>query len=83
MTFTALAHHKKLLREGFDPKSDEYYEEINSYMKSQFPNKFQNQQVQKQKKKHHKQWLELLEQVNQVVLRKKLLLLVKLQLQKN
>ena len=33
MTFTALAHHKKLLREGYDPKSDEYYDEINSYMK--------------------------------------------------
>jgi hypothetical protein len=33
MTFTALAYHKKLLREGFDPKSDEYYEEINSYIK--------------------------------------------------
>jgi hypothetical protein len=40
MTFTALAHHKKLLREGYDPKSDEYYEEINSYMKEQFPNRF-------------------------------------------
>jgi hypothetical protein len=40
MTFTALAHHKNLLKEGFDPKSDEYYLEINSYMKEQFPNKF-------------------------------------------
>ena len=43
MTFTALAHHKKLLREGYDPKSDDYYEEINSYMKSQFPNKFKEE----------------------------------------
>ena len=50
MTFTALAYHKKLLREGFDPKSDEYYEEINSYMKSQFPNKFQNQQTEVKEK---------------------------------
>lgn len=50
MTFTALAHHKKLLREGFDPKSDEYYEEINSYMKNQFPNKFQNQQAEAKEK---------------------------------
>jgi hypothetical protein len=40
MTFTALAHHKKLLREGYDPKSDEYYEEIDSYVKGQFPHKF-------------------------------------------
>ena len=43
MTFTALAHHKKLLREGYDPKSDDYYEEINSYMKSQFPHKFKEE----------------------------------------
>jgi len=44
MTFTALAHHKKLLREGYDPKSDEYYEEINSYMRDQFPHKFEQKQ---------------------------------------
>ena len=44
MTFTALAHHKKLLREGYDPKSDEYYEEINSYIKEQFPNRFEQRQ---------------------------------------
>ena len=41
MTFTALAHHKKLLKEGYDPKSDEYYNEINSYMREQFPHKFE------------------------------------------
>ena len=41
MTFTALAHHKNLLKEGYDPKSDEYYEEINSYVKKQFPHKFE------------------------------------------
>ena len=44
MTFTALAHHKNLLKEGYDPKSDEYYEEINSYMKNQFPHKFEQKQ---------------------------------------
>jgi len=49
MTFTALAHHKKLLREGYDPKSDEYYEEINSYMKDQFPNKFEQKEQVKEK----------------------------------
>jgi len=43
MTFTALAHHKKLLKEGYDPKSDDYYEEINSYMKNQFPHKFKEE----------------------------------------
>jgi len=41
MTFTALAHHKKLLKEGYDPKSEEYYDEINSYMRNQFPQKFE------------------------------------------
>jgi len=44
MTFTALAHHKKLLKEGYDPKSDEYYEEINSYIREQFPNRFEQRQ---------------------------------------
>jgi len=48
MTFTALAHHKKLLKEGFDPKSDDYYEEINDYMKNQFPNKFNQKEEVKE-----------------------------------
>jgi len=46
MTFTALAHHKNLLREGYDPKSDEYYDEINSYMREQFPHKFKEDKVE-------------------------------------
>jgi hypothetical protein len=50
MTFTALAHHKKLLKEGYDPKSDEYYEEINSYMKNQFPHKFEQKQEEEEVK---------------------------------
>ena len=49
MTFTALAHHKKLLKEGYDPKSDEYYEEINSYMKNQFPHKFEQKEQVKER----------------------------------
>ena len=50
MTFTALAHHKKLLREGYDPKSDEYYEEIDSYVKGQFPHKFKETEEVKEVK---------------------------------
>jgi len=50
MTFTALAHHKKLLKEGLNPKSDEYYEEINVYMKDQFPHKF-NQETKEVREK--------------------------------
>ena len=49
MTFTALAHHKNLLKEGYDPKSDEYYAEINSYMREQFPHKFKQEKVEEVK----------------------------------
>ena len=54
MTFTALAHHKKLLREGFDPKSDEYYEEINGYMRNQFPHKFNGEAKEETKEVREK-----------------------------
>ena len=41
MTFTAFEIHKDLVeKEGFDPKSDEYYEEINKRIKVDFPHKF-------------------------------------------
>jgi chromosome segregation ATPase len=51
MTFTALAHHKKLLKEGYDPKSDEYYGEINSYIREQFPHKFEEVKTEEVKEK--------------------------------
>jgi hypothetical protein len=50
MTFTALSHHKKLLKEGYDPKSDEYYGEINSYIREQFPHKFKEETVEEKEK---------------------------------
>ena len=41
MTYTAFDLHKKLVEEeGFDPKSDEYYSEIDKRMKLDFPHKF-------------------------------------------
>ena len=41
MTFTAFSLHKKLVEdEGFDPKSDEYYQEIDKRIKVAFPHKF-------------------------------------------
>ena len=46
MTFTALSHHKKLLKEGYDPKSDEYYAEINSHIRNEFPHKFKDKTVE-------------------------------------
>ena len=41
MTYTAFDLHKKLVEEqGFDPKSDEYYSEIDKQIKLDFPHKF-------------------------------------------
>tara|TARA_R110002020_G_scaffold221527_4_gene429664 strand:+ start:685 stop:1620 length:936 start_codon:yes stop_codon:yes gene_type:complete len=40
MTYTAISIHKKLVgQEGFDPKSEEYYSEIDKRMKNEFPHK--------------------------------------------
>ncbi len=41
MTFTAFEIHKDLVeKEGYDPKSDEYYEEVDKRMRVDFPHKF-------------------------------------------
>ena len=41
MTYTAFDIHKKLVEEeGFDPKSDEYYAEVDSRIRLEFPHKF-------------------------------------------
>jgi len=53
MTATAMSYHDELLQEGFDPTSDEYYNEINSYIRSEFPHKFK--QAQEEKKTETKQ----------------------------
>ena len=43
MTYTAFDLHRKLTEEeGFDPKSDSYYEEINKRIRLEFPHKFGN-----------------------------------------
>ena len=43
MTYTAFDLHRKLTEEeGFDPKSDSYYEEIDKRIKLEFPQKFGN-----------------------------------------
>ncbi len=48
MTYTAFAVHRKLVEDqGFDPKSDDYYEEIDRQIREQFPHKFE---VEKSKK---------------------------------
>ena len=53
MTATAMSYHDELLQEGFDPTSDEYYNEINSYIRSEFPHKFK--QAKEEKKTETKQ----------------------------
>lgn len=40
MTSLALGLHQRLVREGIDPKSEEYYERINSRMRQVFPDRF-------------------------------------------
>ena len=42
MTFTAMAFHEELInQEGFDGKSDEYYNELDKRIKKEFPHKFE------------------------------------------
>jgi len=43
MTFTAFEIHKELVEnEGYDPKSEEYYAEINKRIRVDLPHKFGN-----------------------------------------
>ena len=43
MTFTAFEIHKDLVeKEGYDPKSDEYYAEVDKRIRVDFPHKFDN-----------------------------------------
>jgi hypothetical protein len=45
MTFAAFGIHKKLIEdEGFDPQSDDYYTELDSRIKREFPHKFGEEQ---------------------------------------
>ena len=43
MTALALGLHEKLVRKGIDPRSDEYYDEINKTMRKRFPENFSNE----------------------------------------
>ena len=40
MTLTSFSIHRKLVEEGLDPSSDEYYNEIDKRMKDTFPHRF-------------------------------------------
>jgi hypothetical protein len=43
MTLTSFSIHRKLVEEGLDPSSDEYYNEIDKRMKDTFPHRFNSQ----------------------------------------
>ena len=45
MTYTAFELHKDLVNEGFDPKSTEYYAEVDKRIKVDFPHKFGNSET--------------------------------------
>ena len=48
MTYTAFAVHRKLVeQQGYDPKSDDYYEEIDRQIQEQFPHKFEAEKSKK------------------------------------
>jgi len=46
MTGYAMGLHEKLVSEGVDPSSDEYYETINSRMQSLFPDNFEEEETE-------------------------------------
>jgi len=51
MTSYVLGLHSKLVKSGMDPKSDEYYENINSRMRTIFPENFEGIEPETQKPK--------------------------------
>ena len=48
MTASALGYHSKLVKEGVDPRSDEYYEKINARMRKLFPESFDDEEEEEQ-----------------------------------
>lgn len=40
MTAAALGYHQKLVNDGVDTRSDEYYDKVNAYMRNKFPEGF-------------------------------------------
>ena len=54
MTSFALGLHQKLIKQGVDPRSDDYYEKINSRMRQVFPEEFsfdESEQVEEKPRK--------------------------------
>jgi hypothetical protein len=51
MTAYALGYHSKLVKSGVDPKSDEYYEQINARMRKMFPEQFEDADLEDEPEK--------------------------------
>lgn len=51
MTAFALGLHQKLVKQGVDPRSDDYYERINARMRSVFPDQFDSEPSEPKAKK--------------------------------
>jgi hypothetical protein len=47
MTSFALGLHEKLVKNGVDPTSDEYYERVNSRIREKFPENFESVKEEK------------------------------------
>ena len=45
MTLAAFSIDQKLIQEGYDPKTDDYYNEVDRMMRSEFPHKFEESSV--------------------------------------
>ena len=43
MTYASFGLHRRLVTEGFDPNSDEYYTEIDKRIRTEFPHKFKDE----------------------------------------
>ena len=54
MTSYALGLHTKLVKQGVNPKSDEYYETINARMRKLFPENFEDQLLEEEVEKPKK-----------------------------
>ncbi len=49
MTAYAMGVHNKIVKEGVDPSSDEYYETIDARMRQVFPDNFEEAEPQRKK----------------------------------
>lgn len=51
MTAYALGYHSKLVKEGVDPRSDDYYERVNARMRKMFPEQFEDADLEDEPEK--------------------------------